>query len=147
MRRALPTVALLWVALGCAREPAAKPAEAPLPTVDVTPHVDSGASTEADPRAAARPVETISGVLPGDFPRDFPLPAGGSIIDLGAAPSFVVLRYGAPANDVLRRVSGLAQSRGWTREQNRYTRGSHEVRISATAQGLATDLRLDYQRQ
>lgn len=139
------TAALLVAGASCARGPAPEPGEAPLPTVNVAPSLDAGASTEADPRAAPRPVEAISGVLPSDFPRDFPLPAGGSIVDLGSAPSrYVVLRYGAPANDVLRRVSGLAQSRGWVRDQNRYSRSGREVRISTTSRGVATELRLDY---
>jgi hypothetical protein len=153
VRTARPRAALsLAFAFLVACRPAAPPVaekDAPLATVEVTPQVDATADSSHDPKAAPRPVESLGGVLPGDFPRSFPLPQGGSIIDLGSVDasggrSFVVVRYGTPANDVLRRVSGMAQAAGWTRDGNSYARERRVVSVRATARGMATELRLEY---
>ena len=135
---------------GC-RQPVVVEKPQALETVAVSPQLDAGADMSGDPQAKAARVEALGGVLPGDFPRQFPLPPGGSIVDLGVdlgndeSTSFVVLRYPTPANDVLRKVSGMAQSRGWTRDGERYLLGGREVRVRAAARGMATELRLDYQ--
>jgi hypothetical protein len=152
-RRTTAFALVLSAALGCRPAPTAAPErDAPLATVEVAPQLDATADSTHDPKAAPRPVEALGGVLPGDFPRSFPLPQGGSIIDLGsvdaggggAGKSFVVVRYGTPANDVLRRVSGMAQAAGWTRDGNSYSRERRVVAVQATARGMATELRLEY---
>lgn len=56
----------------------------------------------------------------------------------------MVIHFGTPANDVLRKVSGLAQSRGWTREGDIYRLGVLQVMVRATARGMAAELRLEY---
>ena len=137
---------LAGLALGGCRRPAPPAEPQGLETVAVAPNIDAAADASGDPKAKAARAEALGGVLPSDFPRQFPLPPGGSIVDLGEADgrSFVVIHFGTPANDVLRKVSGLAQSRGWTREGDTYRLGALEVIARATARGMATELRLEY---
>jgi len=79
-------------------------AEEKLDTVDVTSQPDADASLEGD--TIATPVgmasRGVAGALPGDFPRDVPLPSPSSLVDFAHRPGdrSVTLEIDLPPDQV-----------------------------------------------
>ena len=71
-------VALAWLGAGC--RPDASPQE--LKTVEVASPIDADLSFDDDIQPAGRAPE-LSGVLPSDFPADFPVYKPASVVDFG----------------------------------------------------------------
>jgi hypothetical protein len=112
-RRSPQLASVLLVALaaewggtaGCRRreEP---PRPGGLETVDVAPQPDAAASLEGDvvERRPVEPAGGVAGVLPEGFPRDVPVPAPSSLVDVGdRAVTFEIASAPAAAEAAYRR--------------------------------------------
>jgi len=135
----------LALVAGCAREsPAPSGAGSDLETVDVSAAPDAGATLENDPVDTPAPSGRggVSGVLPGDFPRDVPLPQPSSLVDFGKG--WIEL-------DVVGTVEGvrtaylrqLADSGFAVRNGGVWQRGPRRLRVDFRAAGPATRIRLE----
>ncbi|MCB9377865.1 MAG: hypothetical protein H6511_03765 [Holophagales bacterium] len=115
-----------------------------LQTVDVSAAPDADATTELD--VVATPRAASVGVLPADFPKTIPLPAGGSLVDFGegAAGSWIELVVAAPPDEVSaeyrRRLSrgGFRESGGGV-----WARGSLRLKVAVAARAAGATVRLE----
>jgi hypothetical protein len=156
-RGATALAGVLFVLAACGdgtRQREATPgAGEPLEIEDVSPPVDAGLSTDSDVKGARiEDVAGVSGVFPGDYPRDLPMHEPASIVDFGAAPegwSYVDLDSPSSralvAADLERRLMGA----GWAVEDLaadglRASRAGVEVRMSLTGSSAGTRIRVEY---
>jgi len=126
----------------------------PLEIEDVTPPVDAGLSTDNDVKGAKidDAATGISGVFPGDYPRDLPMHEPASIIDFGAASggwSYVDLDSPSSRALVAADLERRLTRSGWTVESSgaeglRASRAGEEVRMSLTGSSAGTRIRVEY---
>jgi len=115
-----------------------------LETVDVSGPVDAGATTELD--AVATPRTASAGVIPGDFPKEIPLPSGGSLVDFGegAAGSWIELVVAAPPAEVGAAYRGRLAKAGFrVASGGVWSRGSLRLEVAVSARGAGATVRLE----
>lgn len=138
MARAL-VVLLLLLALGCGTREAGR--EVPkLETEEVPEPVDAGISLENDVQARA-PGKAVAGVLPGDFPPDFPVYSPATVVDFG--PGFVELLSPDPPATVRAWLAASAARAGWS-GGNPYSKAGRTVTVDISASSGGTTLRASY---
>lgn len=118
MKRALDTVGgLLAVAIlagGCAAPEPAEPLV--METEEVGAPIDAELSTEDDLKARPRR-ETLSGVIPGDFPPDLPVMTPASVVDFGPAAGgrgYLEIDTGRSPDQVRAWLGQALPAAGWT---------------------------------
>jgi len=135
----------LALVAACGREsPAPAGAGSELETVDVSAAPDATATLENDPVDHPAPSGRggVAGVLPGDFPRDVPLPQPSSLVDFGKG--WIEL-------DVVGTLEGvqtaylrqLADAGFAVRDGGVWQRGTRRLRVDFRAAGPATRVRLE----
>lgn len=132
------------LAFACGGEKPSARTRGALETVDVAAPVDAGATTELDVVATPRAVS--AGVLPGDFPKEVPLPVGGSLIDFGegAAGSWIEMVVAAPPAEVESAYRGsLARARFREASGGVWSRGSLRLAVAVSARGAGATVRLE----
>ena len=132
-----------------------RPDSAPqeLETVEVSGPLDAELSFEEDVQAARRAPE-LAGVLPSDFPVDFPVYKPASVVDfgaLGAGRYYVVLFTPDARLEVDRFVNAAAPRAGWSlrsAEQDAgrsvFSKGGWTMRVQISAAAGGTELRFEY---
>jgi hypothetical protein len=143
---------LLGVAVMLAGCPAERAPES-LETEEVGAPIDAELSFEEDRQAVQR-APTLSGVLPSDFPSDFPLYKPATVVDfgdLGAGRYYVALFSPDPKAKVESYVNAAAPRAGWSLRSASPDAGEFDfrghgrsvrVRISSAAGG--TEMRVEY---
>jgi len=147
-RRARPLAPLLTLLLvaACGGAPERPGAKGELDTVDVAPAIDAAASTEQDSVATPAAAGAGVGVLPGGFPREVPLPRGGSLVDYGdgAAGTWVAFVVAAPPPEVEAAYRASLERAGFRPgASGTWSRGSLTVAVTASARGAGTTLRVE----
>lgn len=138
MARLLPaTLALL--ALACGGR-AAERGVAELETEEVPEPIDAGISLENDVQARD-PGEAVAGVLPGEFPADFPVYSPASVVDFGAG--YVELHSPDPPSAVRAWLAAAAARSGWS-GANPYTKAGRTVTVDITGAAGGTTIRATY---
>ena len=147
--RWLAGAALAGAALAaCGPAPESEAPPAP-EVVDVEPRFDSGIDLSGDVQGVL-PSESLSGVLPGDFPAGFPVYAPASVTDFGRGEGggFVVLSSSDPAARVRAGQLERLRGAGWqvTEEGGGATarRGGESVRLTFRGGGGGTEIRITY---
>ncbi|MEZ5330762.1 MAG: hypothetical protein R2991_01640 [Thermoanaerobaculia bacterium] len=131
-------ILLLAVALGCGAAPEKKTLE--LETEEVSEPIDAGMSLEDDVQAKATS-ESLAGVLPSDYPSDFPVYRPSSVVDFG--PGFVELHTPDAPAAVRRWLAASAARAGWS-GSGPYTKAGRTVTVDVTGSAGGTTLRLSY---
>lgn len=111
-RSILGLVLLTLISGGC--RPAGEPRE--LDTEDVSGPIDAELSYVEDTQAVQRAPE-LSGVLPSDFPEDFPIFKPATVVDfgeLGDERYYVTLFTPESRASVERLINGAAPRSGWS---------------------------------
>jgi len=137
---------LLLLVAACGRAPERSGAKGELATVDVAPAIDAAASTEQDAVATPPAAGAGVGILPGGFPREVPLPRGGSLVDYGdgAAGPWVAFVVAAPPAEVLAAYRASLERAGFRPGAGgAWSRGSLTVAVAASARGAGTTLRVE----
>lgn len=132
------------MALACGGEKPTARAGGALETVDVAAPVDAGATTELD--VVATPRAVAAGVLPGDFPKEIPLPAGASLIDFGdgAAGSWIEMVAAAPPAEVESAYRGRLARAGFREASGGvWSRGSLRLAVAVSPRGAGATVRLE----
>lgn len=137
----------VMVFLGCG-DSGAQRAAAPkeIPIEDVSQPVDAAIDVEADPKAIARNLESVGGVLPSDFPAHFTLPRPASIIDLSDEGEWatVVLRTSSTPGQVASFFAQELPRGGWREEGGIWRREARQVRVSVRSLPEGARVQLDY---
>lgn len=145
LRRSLALGLLaLGTALACGGDQPTARARGALETVDVAAPVDAGATTELD--VVATPRAVTAGVLPGDFPKEVPLPAGASLIDFGegAAGSWIEMVVAAPPAEIERAYRGSLARAGFREASGGvWSRGSLRLAVAVSPRGAGATVRLE----
>jgi hypothetical protein len=129
---------VLLVACG---ERTATPARRELETVEVPSAIDAGISLADD--VQAKPVgERVTGVVPSDFPEDFPIHSPSAVVDFG--PGFVELTSTDPLAAVRQGIAAAARAAGWQEASGRYRKGGRSVTVSLGSISGVTTIRLNY---
>jgi hypothetical protein len=133
----------LWLAgTACSRSSDGASNPDALETVEVAPPPDAAASTADDPQAAQR-APTFSGVVPADFPKDFPLEPTWSMLDFGKG--YITLQVPTGLSAARAEVTERLGARGWKASgADRWRRSTREVRLTFTAAGPQTRVRVGY---
>jgi len=121
-----------------------------LQTVEVAPPPDARIDVGTDKQERRRS-EVFSGVLPGGFPRSFPLPPHSTLVDQGGGPGGPWVELLVPQKTAAVRDPYLQRLRagGWGptaagADAWRCDRGGSRVRVLLRAQGPSTRVRLEY---
>jgi hypothetical protein len=145
------TAPVLLVALALAGCPAERAPEE-LETEQVGGPIDAELSFEEDRRAVQR-APTLSGVLPSDFPADFPLYKPATVVDFGEVGSgwYVVLFTPDGRSAVQQFVNAAAPRAGWSLQSAEPDRGAfvfrnagRTVRVAVSDESGGTELRIEY---
>jgi hypothetical protein len=139
---------LLLSGAGCRQAPPTPSRGGELITEEVAPppdHLVDPSTDERERRAAQR----TGGVLPGDFPRDFPLPEGGTLTDLGGDDgerAWLEITVPRPLAEVRRGHAAQLRATGWEGSpgQGPLRKGGREVEVDSSAAGPSTVLRIRY---
>jgi len=127
-------------ALGCARQPAERPAVDP-EVQDIAPPLDAALSTEADPQA--KPVApTFSGVLPAGFPKDAPTYVPGTLVDFGEG--WVEFQTPDALATARSRYTALLRGRGWAGDGGRFAKGGRSLGVHFEDAKPGTKIRVEY---
>jgi hypothetical protein len=150
LRSPLP-IALLVLLFACGEAP--EPGrEGPLETVEVGPPPDAELSLDEEVQAEIRRIRT-GGVLPGDFPADFPTYPRSSLVDFGVSPggeSFLLFDSGDRADAVQEAMSELLRRAGWSPVAGAggpgtaYARGGSTVRLEIRGEKAGSAILLYY---
>lgn len=138
MERVAP-ILLLALGLGCGAPAEKKTLE--LRTEEVPEPIDAGISLENDVQAKAPSAESVSGVLPGDFPTGFPVYRPASVVDFG--PGFVELHTPDTPAAVRRWLAASAARTGWS-GSGPYSKAGRTVTVDVSAAAGGTSLRISY---
>jgi hypothetical protein len=129
------------LATGCAEKEPVDPRQIPLETEEVGAGFDDGLSLEADAKGRPRKVES-AGVVPGDFPSDFPIHQPSTVIDFGAGfVEFSARQSPAAVRDGLRRRAVAA---GWSEGPDGFSKSGRSVRLEVTGDGELARIRVEY---
>ncbi|MGH9465251.1 MAG: hypothetical protein ACRD0X_06355, partial [Thermoanaerobaculia bacterium] len=111
-------------------------------TIEVPSAIDAGISLADD--VEAKPVgERVTGVVPSDFPADFPIYSPSAVVDFG--PGFVELTSTDALAEVRQGLAAAAQAAGWSAEASgRYRKGGRSVTVSLGSISGVTTVRLEY---
>jgi hypothetical protein len=144
--RLAPLLVALVALAACRREePAPRPPADDLQTVDVAPPPDAKVDPSLD-RQERRRAETFSGVMPGGYPSDLPLPSGATLVDQG--PRWVEVLVGRPREGVrdeyVRRARGAGWNVGGEGPALELRRKGRTVSVRLSASGPSTRLRIEY---
>ncbi len=144
-RAALVVIVPLALSIGCTRP--SEEAVEPLETEEVTTAIDAELTTDYDLQASS--VEDNVGVsVPGDFPRDLPLYASGSVISYGPADpdrKYIELSVPAQLRVVERRYEREIVSAGWRkRDDGAFERNGRAVWVSYREGTPGTWVRIEY---
>lgn len=134
----LVALAALALALACAGPAEKKTAK--LETEEVPEPIDAGISLQNDVQAKA-PGESVAGVLPGDFPADFPVYSPASVVDFG--PGFVELHSPDPSAKVRAWLVASAARAGWS-GGGPYTKAGRTVTVDVSGAAGGTTLHISY---
>ncbi len=127
--------------LGC-RERGAPQRGEKLETIEVGGGLGEGISLEGDVQAKP-PGERVAGVVPSDFPEDFPVYSPSTVVDFG--PGFVLLTSSDPVGTVASRLAASAAAAGWRDEGGgRFRQGGRRVEAMLSETSGVTHLRLEY---
>ncbi len=148
--RAAPGAALaatlIVLASACGGAEAPRRGAGELETVDVAAPIDAAATIELDAVATPRPAGAAAGVLPGGFPKEVPLPNGGSLVDYGdgVAGPWIELVVAAPPAEVESEYRArLARAGFRAGADGVWARGSLRLTVGVTARGAASTVRLE----
>ncbi len=150
---AIALVALIAVGAGCGGRQDEGVVDR-LETVEVGPAVDVELSTEFDEQAEPDAPE-VAGVLPTDFPTDFPLYAPSSLIDYGeAADGLRFLEFDAPADcqEVSRWLVSELAAAGWRGQGSQqeaagvFTKGERHAELHTISRSPGCGIRIEYGR-
>jgi hypothetical protein len=136
--RAPAVLLLLLAVVGCGGESERGSLE--LETETVPEPVDAGISLENDVQAKP-PGEAVAGVLPGDFPPDFPVYSPASVVGFG--PGFVELHSPVPPATVRAWLTAATARAGWA-GSGPYSKQGRTVTVEVTASAGGTTLRFTY---
>ncbi len=142
---------LFWGIATVACSPPAPEEPVELETVDVTPPIDAGLSTENDLKAVRRAAE-VSGLVPGDVPSDLPIFVPSSVVDFGGSSggwSYVDLDAGAPPDEVRSWLGKRLPAAGWKvgaigDAMVEAHKGGQQARYRLTDLSPGTRIRLEY---
>jgi hypothetical protein len=132
--------------------PSAEKSQIEFTTVDVQPQVDVALTTAYDEKAIVYG-DTVAGVLPGDFPKDIPLYAPASLIDMGSTQAgrpFVVLATPDENDRVNQGVTRKLATTGWEKLSTDSTglttfgRASRRIWIRVETSGALTEITVEY---
>jgi hypothetical protein len=137
-----------WAALAAALlasscgAPAERPADGELETAELPPAIDAGISLADD--VQARPVgKRVAGVMPSEFPGDFPVYSPAAVVDFG--PGFVELTSTDSRAAVEAGIGAAARAAGWQAQGGgRYRKGGRSVSVSLGSISGVTTIRLEY---
>ena len=144
----VPLVAMF----ACACGSSAEQSQIELTTVDVQPQVDAGLTTAYDEKAIVY-VDSVSGVLPSDFPKDIPLYAPASLIDMGSTEAgrpFVLFATPDDRDRVSPGVASPLASAGWdklstdTTGRATFGRASRRIWFRVESSGVLTEITIEY---
>ena len=139
------------IAFSC--KPSAERSRIELTTVDVQPEIDVALTTAYDETAVVHG-DGLSGVLPGDFPRDIPLYMPSSLIDMGSSKTgrpFIVLATPDGREKVYRSLADKLTNAGWSvvdtesSELEIFGRESRRVWIRVQTSGALTEILVEYE--
>jgi hypothetical protein len=147
-RLTLALLLLLALPLACRQEPAPPSGGGELVTEEVEPPPDHRVDPSTDPRERRRSQGT-GGVLPGDFPKDFPLPEGATLTGFGGGEeeaAWVELMVPQPLATVRQRHSAQLRAAGWDGPTGSgpQRKGGRTVEVELGAAGPSTRLRVRY---
>ena len=146
------TLVLMTAIVVSSCKPAEEPSQIELKTIDVQPQIDAALTTAYDETAIIQG-DTVSGVLPGDFPRDIPLYAPASLIDMGLTQAdrpFVVLATPDERDRVRQGLTTQLASAGWGELSTdasgltTFGRGSRRVWLRVETSGAITEITVEY---
>ena len=112
--RAALVAALPFLLLACGGGPEPD-RDQPLETVEVGAPPDAELTLDEEVQAEVRRIRT-GGVLPADFPSDFPTYPRSSLVDFGVSPAgdrFLLFDSGSRADEVEEAMLGLLRRAGW----------------------------------
>jgi hypothetical protein len=137
---------LPWLACRRAEPAASAPPPEELQTVDVAPPPDSRVDPSRDVQERRR-AESFSGVMPEAFPKGLPLPPGASLVDQGGR--WVEVLVGRRSDAVSPQYVEQLRAAGWQVTRGgtgtyALRRGGTSARVSLTAAGPSTRIRIDY---
>lgn len=146
------TIVLTAAVLASSCKPAEEPSRIELTTIDVQPHIDAALTTAYDETAIVYG-DTVSGVLPSDFPQDIPLYIPASLINMGTSETgrpFVVLATPHGSDLVNQAVVDRLAKAGWTAVSTdssgltTFGRGSRRVWLRVETSGVLTEITVEY---
>jgi hypothetical protein len=143
--------ALLVLLVACGEAPAPG-REGPLETVEVGPPPDAELSLDEEVQAEVQRIRT-GGVLPADFPSDFPTYPRSSLVDFGVSPAgdrFLLFDSGDRADGVQEAMSDRLRRAGWSPVAGEggpgtaYARGGRAVRLEIRGEKAGSAILLYY---
>ncbi len=112
-----------------------------LETIEVPGAIDAGISLAEDVEGKAV-VPRKTGVVPSDFPSDFPIYSPSAVVDFG--PGFVDLTSTDPSGAVERGIAAAARAAGWQGTGGGWSKGGRRVAVSLGSISGVTTIRLTY---
>ncbi|MGH9380968.1 MAG: hypothetical protein ACRD2Z_10200 [Thermoanaerobaculia bacterium] len=148
MKRYLPFIALAILGLAACQQRGGGDGLEPLDTQVVEPPPEASIDISQDAQSRRR-VESLSGVLPSDVPKDLPLHRPATLIDFGAEGARYIT-FTSPASpqavrsDMERRLSGA----GWVREGSGdsavFVKDGRRVTLTVDSDPVGSLWRIDY---
>lgn len=126
---------------GCAETEPADPRAFELETEEVGAGFDDGLSLDSDAKGRPQKVQS-AGVVPGDFPADFPVHQPSTVVDFG--PGFVEFSAGQSPVAVRDGLRRRAIASGWSEEPEGFVKDGRSVRLEVSADGELARIRVEY---
>lgn len=147
MKRFFACITLSALGLAACQQRGGGGGPEPLETEVVEPPPEAAIDISQDAQGRRR-VESLSGVLPSDVPKDLPLHRPATLVDFGSAGArYVTFTSPAPPQTVRADMERRLSAAGWARDGGEpavFTKGGRRITLNVKSDPVGSLWRVDY---